>query len=120
MNSNLFKPYYYFVGAPRTPTNFTLVSSTDTSIEVEWIPGYNGGHEQTFSIHYRIVNESQVWITRDIPRYNIQTYILSELQSNTWYELKMFAENKFDKSNATDIQSRSTLPPSVEKGMSSN
>ena len=120
MNSNLFKPYYYFVDAPQTPTNFTLVSSTDSSIEVEWIPGYNGGHEQTFNIQYRIVNESTIWITRVIPQYNIQTYILSELQSNTWYELKMFAKNKFNKSNVTDIQSRSTLPPSDEKGMSSN
>ena len=87
---------------------------------VEWISEYNGGHEQTFNIQYRIVNESQMWITQEIPQYNRQTYILSELQSNTWYELRMFAENKFDKSNATDIQSRSTLPPSVTKGMSSS
>jgi hypothetical protein len=35
-----------FAGPPQTPTNFTLVSSTDTSIVVEWIPGYNGGHEK--------------------------------------------------------------------------
>jgi hypothetical protein len=38
----------YVVGAPRIPTTFTLVSSTDTSIVVEWIPGYNGGHEENF------------------------------------------------------------------------
>jgi hypothetical protein len=87
---------------------------------VEWIPGYNGGHEQTFKIQYRIVNESQMWNTQEIPQYNRQTYILSGLQSDTWYELRMFAENKLDRSSATDIQSRSTLSPSVEKGMSSN
>ena len=40
----------YVVGPPQTPTNVTLVSSTDTSILVEWIPGYDGGHVQTFSI----------------------------------------------------------------------
>ena len=88
---------------------------------VEWISGYNGGHEQTFNIQYRIVNESQMWKTQEIPQYDRQTYILSGLQSNTWYELRMFAENQFDKSNATDIQSISTVPPpSVEKGMSSS
>ena len=101
------------------PTNFTLASSTDTSIVVVWIPGYNGGHKQTFSIQYRIVNESTIWITQKISLYNKQTYILSGLQSGTWYELRMFAENKFDKSSATDIQSISTVP-SIEKGMPSS
>ena len=83
---------------------------------VEWIPKYNGGHEQTFNIQYRIVNESKIWITQEIPQYNKQTYTLSELQSDTWYELRLFAENKFDKSSVTDIQSISTRP-SIEKGM---
>ena len=83
---------------------------------VEWIPGYNGGHEQTFNIQYRIINESKIWMTQEIPLNNKQTYILSELQSNTWYELRMFSKNKFDKSNVTDIQSIST-EPSIEKGM---
>ena len=106
----------YVVGAPRIPTNFTLVSSTDTSIVVEWIPGYNGGHEETFSIQYRVVNESQIWITQEIPLYNNQAYILSGLQSDTWYELRMFAENKLDRSSVTDIQSISTVP-SLKKGM---
>ena len=49
----------------------------------------------------------------------MQTYILSGLHSGTWYELRMFAENKFDKSSATDIQSISTVP-SIEKGMPSS
>ena len=86
----------------------TLVSSTDTSIVVEWIPGYNGGHEQNFSIHYRIVNESKAWITQEIPQHNRQTYTLSGLQAGTWYELRMFAENKLDTSSITDIQSMAT------------
>ena len=53
-----------------------------------------------------------------IPQYNKQTYILSGLQSSTWYELRMFAENKFDRSSFTDIQSISTAS-SIEKGMPS-
>jgi hypothetical protein len=76
---------------------------------VEWIPGYNGGHEETFRIQYRVVNESQIWITQEIPLYNNQPYILSGLQSDTWYELRMFAENKLDRSSVTDIQSISTV-----------
>ena len=84
---------------------------------VEWTPGYNGGREQTFNIEYRIINESKIWTTQEIPKYNRQTYTLSELQSDTWYELRMFAENELNKSSVTDIQSIST--DSVEKGMPS-
>ena len=85
---------------------------------MEWIPGYNGGHEQTFNIQYRIINESKIWMTQKIPQYNKQTYILSRLQGDTWYELRMFAENKVYRSSVTYIQSISTVP-SVEKGMPS-
>ena len=84
---------------------------------VEWIPGYNGGHEQTFNIQYRVVNESMIWITQAIPQYNRQTYTLLGLQGDTRYELRMIAENKFDRSSVTDKQIISTMP-SVEKGMS--
>jgi hypothetical protein len=83
---------------------------------VEWIPGYNGGHDQTFNIQYCIVNESNIWMTQEISQYNRQTYALSGLQGDTWYELRMFAENKLDRSLVTDIKSISTMP-SVEKGM---
>ena len=107
----------YVVGPPRTPTHFTLVSSTETSIVIEWIPGYNGGHEQTFNIQYRLVNETKTWLTQQIPQYNRQTYSLSGLQGDTWYEVRMFAKNKFDSSSVTDIQIISTMP-TVDKGMS--
>ena len=86
---------------------------------VEWIPGYNGGHEQTFNIQYRIVNESKIWFTQQIPQYNKQTYTLSGLQGDTRYELRMFAENKFDRSSPTDIRSISTVS-SLKNGMPSS
>jgi hypothetical protein len=56
---------------------------------VEWIPGYNGGHEQIFNIQYRIINESNKWMTQKIPKYDRQTYTLVGLQGDTWYELRM-------------------------------
>jgi hypothetical protein len=84
---------------------------------IAWIPGYKGGDEQTFNIQYCIINESKIWTTQEIPKYNRQTYILVGLQGDTWYELRMFAENKFGRSLVTDIQSISTMP-AVEKGIS--
>ena len=86
---------------------------------VEWIPGYHGGHEHTFSLQYRIINECKTWFTQQIPQYDKQTYTLQGLQADTWYELWMFAEKKFDRSSVTDIQGISTVPP-LKKGMYSN
>ena len=83
---------------------------------IEWIPGYNGGHEQTFRIQYRIINESKIWTAQEIPKYNRQIYILVGLQGDTWYELRMFAQNKYDRSLVTDIKSISTMT-AVEKGI---
>jgi hypothetical protein len=40
-------------------------------------------------------------MTHAIAKYNKQTYILSGLKDDTWYELRLFAENKFDKSSVT-------------------
>ena len=86
---------------------------------VEWIPGYNGGHKQKFNIQSRIINKSRIWFTQKIPVYNRQTYTLSGLQGDTWYELRMFSKNMFDRSSVTDIQSISTVP-SLTTGIYSN
>jgi hypothetical protein len=86
---------------------------------VEWIPGYNGGHVQTFNIQYRIINDSKTWFMQEIPLYNKQIYTLSGLEGDTWYELRMFAKNMFDRSSVTDIQSISTVP-SLKNGMPSS
>jgi hypothetical protein len=83
---------------------------------IEWIPGYNGGDEQTFNIQYCIINESKIWTTQEIPKYNRQNYTLIGLQGDTWYKLRMFAKNKFDRSRVTYIQNISTMP-AVAKGI---
>jgi hypothetical protein len=71
----------------------TLVSSTDTSIVIEWIPGYNGGDEQTFNIQYRIINESKIWTTQEIPKYIRQNYTLVGLPFDLFGFSFMFIMN---------------------------
>ncbi|XP_060590726.1 protein sidekick-1-like [Ruditapes philippinarum] len=41
-------------GKPDPPTEFRIANDgiTDTSIEVEWEPGYDGGYSQTFYVYY--------------------------------------------------------------------
>jgi hypothetical protein len=71
----------------------TRINRYNRSKFSKWIPGYNGGHEQTFNIQYRVVNESTIWNTQKISLYNKQTYILSGLQSGTGYNRSKFAND---------------------------
>jgi hypothetical protein len=91
---------------PPTPGNFCLVSSTETSILIEWTPGYNDDHEQTFYLEYR-ARRTETWFLKEISHntklLTSQTYVLSGLQDSTLYELKMYSANMFGKSLSTDI-----------------
>jgi hypothetical protein len=83
-----------------------LVSSTETSILVEWTLQYNDGHEQSLYLDYR-VRGAKTWSLKEIP-HNIKqltslTYVLSGLQDSTLYELKMYSKNMFGRSLSTDI-----------------
>jgi hypothetical protein len=91
---------------PQTPANFSLVSSTETSIFVEWTPGYSGDHEQTFYLEYR-ARRTETWSLKEISHNTKQVttlaYVLSGLQDSALYELKMYSKNMFGRSLSTDI-----------------
>ncbi|XP_067678931.1 synaptogenesis protein syg-2-like [Haliotis asinina] len=49
-------------GPPQTPTQFRdLDNATKSSIWLSWLPGFNGGHPQTFLIEYRQFG-TRTWI----------------------------------------------------------
>jgi hypothetical protein len=104
---------------PQTPANFSLVSSTETSILVEWTPGFKDDHEQTFYLEYRACR-TESWslkeISRNTKQLTRQTYVLSGLQDSTLYELKMYSKNMFGRSLSTDIDNIHTSEKQ-EKGI---
>ena len=83
-----------------------MVSSTETSILVEWIPGYNDGQKQTFYLEHR-VRGAKTWSLKEISHNTKQltsrTYVLSGLHDSTLYELQMHSKNMFGRSLSTDI-----------------
>ena len=110
---------YHISVHPQTPANFSLVSSTETSILVEWTPGYSGEHEQTFYLEYRTFR-TETWSLKEISHNTKQltslTYVLSRLQDSTLYELKMYSKNMFGRSLSTDIDIIQTKEK-LDKGM---
>ncbi|CAG2232583.1 unnamed protein product [Mytilus edulis] len=89
------------LGGPETPSNFTITSSSETSVTVQWIPGFDGGHTQTFLIEYRIIG-TYSWMLQEtktstqVDTHNI--YTVSALQDKTTYEFRMYAQNAFNQS----------------------
>ena len=105
---------------PPTPANFSLVSSTETSILVEWTPGYSGDHEQTFYLEYRTFR-TETWSAKEISHNTKQltslTYVLSGLQDSTLYELQMYSKNMFGRSLSTGrdiIQTRNKQEKGIQ------
>ncbi|KAK6033402.1 immunoglobulin domain protein, partial [Ostertagia ostertagi] len=43
-------------GPPQVPTNLRKLSATPNSLSLGWVPGFDGGFEQTFIVEYRNVN----------------------------------------------------------------
>ena len=109
----------YISVLPQTPANFSLISSTETSILVAWTPGYSGDHEQTFFLEYRAFR-TETWSLKEISDNTKQltslTYVLSGLQDSTLYELKMYSKNMFGRSLSTDIDNIHTSEKQ-EKGI---
>ncbi|CAC5359013.1 unnamed protein product [Mytilus coruscus] len=104
--------------APENPSYFFITSSSETRITVQWIPGYDGGHTQMFYIEYRI-SGTNAWFPQKIKTNNQldshNLYTLSKLQDKTTYELRMYAKNKFNQSQHTDIQKTKTLQSGIDE-----
>lgn len=72
-----------------------------TSITVHWKSADNGGYQQTFYVEFK-VSASSFWIKKEIPMLLYgdvsHVYELISLQTSTYYNLRIFAVNKINKS----------------------
>lgn len=105
-NFQLFIDFIYFVDRPQTPKSFTVISVGDTSITIHWEPAEDGGFKQTFYIEYKVLSLTS-WNRREMPILDQtdkgQTYDLTGLQSSNHYELRMYANNRINKSLPTGV-----------------
>ena len=73
---------------------FTVPGSQTVSVNVNWTPGYNGGYDQQFSIHYRKKGSGSDFteVVIGLPQENMHT--VEQLSPNTEYEFMMQASNR--------------------------
>lgn len=103
---------YLFLDKPKPPSEFQHVaeSVTETSVKVNWKPGFNGGLPQTFVIQYK--NSDGDWInTTEITdsQQKEMNYTLMQLLPGTTYTAQIFAINPLGTSPVSDQERFTTL-----------
>lgn len=71
----------------------------ETSAVLQWIPGFDGGPDQTFILRYKL-DLGKEWKNVSIPDDGGKTvnYTLDDLESNSVYLTELFAMNTEGKS----------------------
>ncbi|VDI79600.1 Hypothetical predicted protein [Mytilus galloprovincialis] len=104
---------------PEDPTDLNVTDRTSTKITVLWNRGYNGGHIQHFNIS--VADNTGIRNTKlvfdDFNR--TQMFTLTDLSPATDYVIRLYAQNKIDKSNAIQINA-TTVESEGEDGLKDN
>ncbi|KAL9964644.1 hypothetical protein ACROYT_G028318 [Oculina patagonica] len=109
-------------GAPDAPMDVKLVTfkvegAKTVSVNVSWTPGYSGGYDQVFTVHYRVKGSGADLLEETVghPDNNICT--ITGLYPRTEYEFTVQASNQAGKSQASVLTQVTTtvssLPPDI-------
>ena len=74
--------------------SFTVPGSETVSVNVSWTPGYSGGYDQQFSIHYRKKGSGSDFTEEFIGPSPNNMHTVQQLSPNTEYEFMMQASNQ--------------------------
>ncbi|GIY78375.1 protein turtle, partial [Caerostris darwini] len=79
---------------PHAPTNVTVNTST-VAATLTWLPAYDGGHEQTYVIWYRLADQGDSdWRTIRVYPDGATTFTVYNLQADTEYDFQVLSRNK--------------------------
>ncbi|XP_064471157.1 protein turtle-like isoform X2 [Ornithodoros turicata] len=80
---------------PHAPTNVS-VNTSAFAATVSWLPGYDGGHAQTYVLWYRLVGQGDSeWRTIRVYPDNAITLTIHNLQPESQYEFQVLSRNAF-------------------------
>ena len=97
-----------FTGPPDPPQDvkvvpFAVPDSQTVSVNVSWTPGYNGGYDQQFSIHYRKKGSGSDFTELVIGLPPNDMHTVQQLSPNTTYEFMMQASNQLGNSGTSPL-----------------
>ncbi|CAF1528193.1 unnamed protein product [Rotaria sp. Silwood1] len=99
---------------PDPPSQIHITNISYSSVLINWIPGFDGGSQQTFQIRYRLSTDNS-YVYENIP-INILLYDLKNLKLGSEYYISIRSNNSYHLSKWTDeiIISTSNYLPSLK------
>lgn len=86
--------------APEPPVGFHVVNFTHDSVTLSWIPGFDGGYEQSYKVRYIRVGSDNARFVEVFPK-NITVFTVTQLALGTEYAFSISAQNVVGESNYT-------------------
>ena len=86
---------------PKSPESPSFSELAARSVKILWIPGEDGGIEQTIHVQYKSGTETE-WITENILASRGQTHlVVDSLSPGTLYQFRLYASNEIGNSRNT-------------------
>lgn len=93
---------------PEPPNGLKVVNSTHDSVTLSWIPGFDGGYEQTYKVKWAKVGVGS-YRTEEVFPKNATAYTIGGLALATEYEFRVAGKNLMGEGNyTTDIVRQET------------
>ncbi|ODM93893.1 Nephrin [Orchesella cincta] len=86
--------------APEPPIGLHVVNFTHDSVTLTWIPGFDGGYEQSYKIRYIRVGSDNARYVEVFPK-NMTIFTVTQLALGTEYAFAVAAHNVIGESNYT-------------------
>ncbi|XP_071133273.1 protein turtle-like [Mytilus edulis] len=99
---------------PHPPSNITVVSVGETSLTIQWMHVDDKDMHLMYHIEYKVA-VSLTWIRKETGNKGL-LYTLDGLQTSTYYNVRVLAENSFNKS----LPSLSITAQTLSKGNKAN
>ena len=87
---------------------FQVEGAKTVSVNVSWTPGYNGGYEQVFTIHYRVKGGGRDLLELSAGNPHNNMYTIKGLYPRTEYEFSVQSSNQAGKSQSSVLAQCST------------
>ena len=91
----------YISGPPEAPTNCSVVNQTTDSLEVQCLPGFDGGLEQEFKLE---VADLQTGMLLANASDTVPEFRVSGLNSGRGLKIKIYAANSNGKSQSAVLE----------------
>ena len=82
--------------------SFQDQNSKTVSVNVSWTPGYSGGYDQEFTIHYRVKQSNRDFVEQFVGHPDNNMHTIPGLYPETVYEFTVQASNKLGQSQPSD------------------